>query len=62
MTVRLSLLIVFFVLLSACSVEEEVVILEEPMVEEPSRDAASSIDCESGDEDGIGGTGCDPVE
>ncbi len=37
-------------------------ILEEPMVmEEEVVRAAPIADCKTGDDDGIGGTGCEPV-
>lgn len=53
---RVSLLALFA--LSACSLQEEV-IMEEPMVEDLA--AMPNDECDFGDDDGIGGTGCQPV-
>lgn len=44
--------------LSACAMQDEA-ILEEPMVEDLA--SAASDECDFGDDDGIGGTGCQPV-
>ena len=44
--------------LSACAMQEEIMVAE-PMVEEDI--AAVPTDCDYGDDDGIGGTGCEPV-
>lgn len=44
--------------LSACAVQDEIVMIEEPMIEE---DLAAVKTDECGDDDGIGGTGCEPV-
>ncbi|MEO9823810.1 MAG: hypothetical protein ABJF50_05235 [Paracoccaceae bacterium] len=46
--------------LSACAVQEEVIMAEEPMIEEDLA-AVRSDECDIGDDDGIGGTGCEPV-
>ena len=55
---RLGLLSFFF--LTACAMQEELIMIEEPMVEEDI--AAMPTDaCDFGDDDGIGGTGCEPV-
>ena len=53
-------LLAAILLLSACAMQE-VVILEEPMLEEDVVRASPTEDCDLGDEDGIGGTGCEPV-
>lgn len=46
--------------LSACAVQEEVIMVKEPMVEEDLA-ARQTDECDFGDDDGIGGTGCEPV-
>lgn len=55
---RLSFLAVFA--LSACAVQEEMIIVEEPLTEEDMA-AIPTDECDLGDDDGIGGTGCEPV-
>ena len=45
-------------LLTACTMQEEV--MEKPVMEEDIARAPIAA-CESGDDDGIGGTGCEPV-
>lgn len=45
--------------LSACALQEEVIVLEEPALDE-ERITALPTECD-GDDDGIGGTGCEPV-
>ncbi len=47
-------------LLSACAMQEEMIMVEEPMMEEDVA-AIPTDECETGDDDGIGGTGCQPV-
>lgn len=53
-------LLAAILVLGACAMQEEV-ILEEPMMEEEVVRASPAEDCELGGEDGIGGTGCEPV-
>ncbi len=48
-----------FLFLAACTHQEELV-LEEPIIEEELADIGPT-DCPTGDDDGIGGTGCEPV-
>jgi hypothetical protein len=45
--------------LSACALQEELIVVEEPMVQEDI--AAVPTECDFGDDDGIGGTGCEPI-
>jgi hypothetical protein len=48
------------VVLSACAMQEELV--EEPvLMEEDIARVTPDEDCNMGDDDGIGGTGCEPV-
>lgn len=54
---RLGLLALFA--LTACGVQEELIMVE-PMIEEDIA-AVPTDACDSGDDDGIGGTGCEPV-
>lgn len=49
---------VFLIMLAACAQPEEPFILEEPIVD-IARETAPV--CDPNDEDGIGGTGCEPV-
>ena len=49
-----------FLLLVACAEQEELLMVEEPMVEEDIA-AVPTNECDFGDDDGIGGTGCEPV-
>ncbi len=55
---RLSLLGLLF--LSACATQEELIGVEEPAMEEDIA-AVATDECDFGDDDGIGGTGCEPV-
>jgi len=48
------------VLLAGCAAEEEEVILTEPMADAVMEERAV-LPCETGDGDGIGGTGCEPL-
>ena len=54
---RLSIALMCFAL-AACA-QLEAPALEEPIVDEIAREGVP--DCDTGDEDGIGGTGCEPV-
>ena len=56
---RICLVLLVF-LLSACALPEEFV-LEEPIIADEVANAEPIADCNSGDDDGIGGTGCEPV-
>ena len=59
--IKRSLPLVLTILLSACAVQEEM-IAEEPMVMEDDIAGVSPVDkCGAEDDDGIGGTGCEPV-
>jgi len=49
-----------FLALSACAMQDEVIMVEEPIVEEDIA-AVPTDECDFGDDDGIGGTGCEPV-
>ena len=53
---RLTLLA--FVLLAACAQPMREEAAHEPVVAEP--EVAAATDCNPGDDDGIGGTGCQP--
>ena len=46
--------------LTACAMQDEMIMVEEPMIEEDLA-AAPTDECDFGDDDGIGGTGCQPV-
>ena len=48
-------------LLAACTATEEVILIE-PIMEEPMVSPDPVEPCDTGDDDGIGGTGCAPVE
>lgn len=59
--IKRSLLLVLAFALSACAMQEEI-IAEEPMVMEEVIAGVSPVDrCGAEDDDGIGGTGCEPV-
>lgn len=47
--------------LTACAMQEEMVMVEEPIMEEDIAGVDTNLDCKVGDDDGIGGTGCEPV-
>lgn len=53
-----SLAFVFMLVLSACSAQDEPLVLEEPVLD-IAQDGV--VVCSPDDEDGIGGTGCEPV-
>ena len=59
--IKRSLPLIIAFVLSACAVQEEM-IAEEPMVIDDQLAGVSPIDrCGAEDDDGIGGTGCEPV-
>lgn len=60
MSQRLPICLFLCLVLSGCAVQDEPVILEEPIMEEELAHEGT-LGCETGDEDGIGGTGCEPV-
>ncbi|NNE80791.1 MAG: hypothetical protein HKN18_11025 [Silicimonas sp.] len=62
MTQAKSVILVCFLALSACAAEEQEVILTEPRPMEDAAAAEAVLPCETGDDDGIGGTGCQPLE
>ena len=47
--------------LTACAMQEELIMVEEPIMEEEVAGVSPDQDCKIGDDDGIGGTGCEPV-
>ena len=47
--------------LAGCAMQEEMVMIEEPIMEEEVAGVEPDQDCKIGDDDGIGGTGCEPV-
>ncbi|NNE86446.1 MAG: hypothetical protein HKN27_00085 [Silicimonas sp.] len=47
--------------LTACAMQEEMIMVEEPMIVEEDIARMPNDECEFGDDDGIGGTGCEPV-
>jgi len=57
---RLFALLALFAL-TACAMQEEMVMVEEPIMEEEIAGVETDQDCKIGDDDGIGGTGCEPV-
>ena len=54
---RAGLAVMTVIFVTGCALDEDPVPSEEPMME-----AAPVAPCENGDEDGIGGTGCEPLE
>lgn len=59
---HLATLIAFLVLSGCAVVQEDAVILAEPVVTEPSPQAKSPIEAECISGDGIGGTGCPAID
>ena len=57
---RLGMLLVLG-MLAACAVEEELILIE-PVMEEPMVAPEAVDPCDAGDDDGIGGTGCEPTQ
>ena len=57
---RLGMLLVLGVL-AACAVEEELILIE-PVMEEPIVAPEAADPCDTGADDGIGGTGCEPTQ
>jgi len=54
--------LLFVAALAGCAAEEQEIILAEPSRATDVMEAAPVLPCEPGDDDGIGGTGCEPLE